>query len=533
MASLLLHKTAKLKSLSTFNKTLPEFSEVPSKIVSVVDKAFHKSLVSNVTDVKEWKPIRDEALNKQPQLTPRELARFKFSLCYRGERLVESYLGRPALHQWLDEKALNMLPHMNSIELFSLLTGYSSTMNEKFYVKLMNHLVSETKCEEDLNVLATGMYVVNSFYPVDKTLTPLVKSHVPETMIQQVSQVLVNRLLDRVTELTDDQFATICSGISRVGLGYKHIETLYPLTDALQEDLMHRRINRMSFENLIDVTSGFFWSNLAQDNIAKPLVEKILEKKEMLSYDNGFEVVQAINARQPCPEVLVKKVNELIKDGMASEDYMRITDYIFNTQCKDEELISKHLKFSLKNKPFPVHHFEALKKHQYYLKKYFKHLINDDFTEALARTGYLFDGQRLFKNTEIYENEHFLQVKTWIKTLGFENICQHLHNGHEIIDFAIKPQMVAIQVALPKYHLIGKWEEDTRIIKEPKRKFKIANHFDNKSRWLELLGFKVIRLNYQEMSENAETKGERDKNFMDFLKPLGIERTERKKFSNS
>lgn len=518
------HKSSKVKSLSAFSKALPEFFEVPSKLNSVVDKAFHKSLVMNVTDVKEWKPIRDEALNKKHDLTPRELARFKFSLCYRGERLVESYLGRPALHEWLDAKALAMLPHMNAVELISVLAAYSSTMDFNFYEKLMNLLAQESKSEDDLNVLAAGVYVVNRYYTEDRTFIPLIANKAVPELINNVTKVLSSRLIDHITELTDDQFSLICAGIGRVGLGYKNIDTLYPLSDALQEDLVARRLSRMSFHNLIDVTSGFFHSNLAQDPLAKSLIEKLQEKKSEINYDNGIELVQAINSRQICPEDLTKQVNSLIKSEMVPEDYIRLTEYIFNTNCKDETLLAGHMKMIMANKPFPLHYFDRLKRHKYHVKKYFPELVKDEFVERLEKAGYLYDGLRLIKNDEIYLNPHFLQVKKWIKCLGFDNVSQHLHNGHEIVDFAVKPQNVAIQVALPKYHLIGKWEDDLRIVKEPKRKFKIANHFEYKCRWLELLGFKVVKLNYHELSENAESKEARDKVFMDFLKPLGIEK---------
>ena len=84
------------------------------------------------------------------------------------------------------------------------------------------------------------------------------------------------------------------------------------------------------------------------------------------------------------------------------------------------------------------------------------------------------------------------------------------------------PQKIGIMLAMPKLHLIGKWEEDFRIVKEPQRKFKIANGFEIRCKWLELLGFKIIRMNYQEVSENSKTKNDRDKKFLEFLKPLGI-----------
>ena len=46
------HKTSALKSLQVFYTTLPEFSEIPTKPSSVVDKAFEKSIIQGISDVR-------------------------------------------------------------------------------------------------------------------------------------------------------------------------------------------------------------------------------------------------------------------------------------------------------------------------------------------------------------------------------------------------------------------------------------------------------------------------------------------------
>ena len=92
--------------------------------------------------------------------------------------------------------------------------------------------------------------------------------------------------------------------------------------------------------------------------------------------------------------------------------------------------------------------------------------------------------------------------------------------------FAWMPQRIGLMVALPQFHLIGKWEEDNRIIKDSKRKFKISNSFELKCKWLELLGFNIIRMNYQEVTESNEPREVRDKKLLDLLKPLNILPTE-------
>lgn len=527
--ALIHHKTSRLKSLGPFYSLLPEFSEVPRKLDSVVDKAFFKALVDAKTDVREWKGIREEALSKKPDLTPREIARFKFALCNRGEFLVESYLGRPALHQWLDEKAIKMIPHMNAVELVSLLTAYGNSHTKEFYAALISQLLSEIKAEENLDVLSVGLYAINSHFNTDRKFIPLLKDPTHSKAVKDFTDIVSPKIIEKVTEFTDDQFATICAGIGKVGIGFPNIERLYNLTDNLKEDFLRRRIQRMSLENLIDVAAGFFYTNLAPDDLARAITEKITEKKSQLNYFTAVDCALALSARQPCSEELLKHINTLVKSEMAKEDYLKISTYIFNTQCKDEEILSKHMKHVIASRPIPSHNYEVLKKHKFYLERYSKHLVTDEFIQILENSGYLYNANRLLNDQEEFNNEHFENAENWFRCLRINHKSRHLHNNHEVLHFAIKPQNVAIQIALPKFHLIGKWEEDMRILKEPKRKFKISNQFENKCRWLELLGFKVIRINYQEIAENCESKEMRDKNFLDLLRPLGIEATEEKR----
>ena len=47
------HKSSKLKSLQVFYNSLPEFSEAPLVTNSVVDKAFQKSIIHDISDVRE------------------------------------------------------------------------------------------------------------------------------------------------------------------------------------------------------------------------------------------------------------------------------------------------------------------------------------------------------------------------------------------------------------------------------------------------------------------------------------------------
>ena len=255
------HKNSKLKSLDVFYKLLPEFSETPSSLSSVVDKAFDKSIIRDVSDVREWKPIRDETLKQQPLLTPRELARFKFSLCNRGLSLTQSYLGRPALHDWIDSKTKQMLPHMSALELLSVISAFATASPEGLYEESINQLYKEILQDNDLGTLALSVYVVSNFYNHSSTEIPSSKKPKHSSLTARYFEIVGPMIVEKITEFSDDQFATICAGIGRASVNPMEIEVIYPIMDAVQAEILQRRGKRMSIENLVDVASGFFNNN--------------------------------------------------------------------------------------------------------------------------------------------------------------------------------------------------------------------------------------------------------------------------------
>lgn len=513
------HNSSALKSLQVFYKLLPEFSESPKTLNSIVDKAFNISIMQGISDVKEWKPIRDEALQTQPQLTPRELARFKFSLCYRSPLLLDSYLGRPALHSWLESKAKSLLPHMTCLELISVLTAFSSTASAEFYTEALSCLHKEIATETDLSTLAMSVYTVFTYYNHPKAPIPTIKDPAHSVFCKTFIELISPVLIDKVTEFSDDQFATICAGLGKASIEFSSIDAIYPLTDALQSDLLHRRVKRMTLDNLVDVASGFFYNNLGSDELYKGILGKVMEKRKEFNYNNAVDFAMAISQREICNKEILNITNGLIKQNMGSEDYVKISKYAVSTECKDEEILKKLVENTTK-KNMPDYEYQDIKKLQYYLNRFYKNLVTDEFIERLEKTGYLFNGGRYKTHSTEINTKQFKEFERWLQFLDQPIIGPYSYSNHDYFHWAWMPQKIGLMLAMPKYHLIGKWEVDTRIIKEPKRHYKIANSFEIRCKWLELLDFKVIRMNYQEVSENANSKTERDKNFLDFIKPL-------------
>lgn len=516
------HKASRLKSLQTFYSLLPEFSEAPKTVVSLADKAFDKSIIQGVTDVRAWKPIRDEALALNPRLTPRELARFKFSVSYTSPLLLNTCLGRPALHQWLDTKAKEMLPHMNSLELVSVLLGYGSNVTLDFYEEIMNSLYKEILQENDLNTLAMSLYAVCNSYNPTVVSIPATKDPKHSLLCSRFVSIVSPKLIDRITEFSDDQFATICAGIGGNGVNFEDIPVAYPLVDAIETEVINRRGKRMAIENLVDVASGFFNSNLGSEDLAKLLTGKIMEKKKELNYFTGVDYALSLSQREVCNKDLLFTVNTLIKNNIETQDFLKITKYIINTECKDEDLIKKLITCINSYKFFHKSHYYDLKKLQYYLNKHLSHLVPQEFVDKVEFCGYEFIATKFLDNNLEVNTSYYKEFNNWMLYLNQSCLGPYVYSNHDWFHWAWMPQKVAIMLAMPKFHLVGKWEEDHRIIKEPKRKFKISNGFETRCKWLEMLGFKVIRINYQDLAENAVSKAQRDSNMTEFLKQLGI-----------
>lgn len=501
---------------------MPEFSELPSSLSSVVDKAFDKSIVKNVSDVREWKPIRDETLKNQPNLTPRELARFKFSLCHTGSYLTPTSLGRPALHSWIDLKAKKMFPHLNALEILSVLSAFATNSPPDLYEELLTLLYKEILEVNDLNTLAMSIYTVSHYYNYTTKYYPCYKNPKHSELSAKFFQIVTPVVIEKITEFTDDQFATICAGIGRNSVNPLQIDSIYPLVDALQAEVLARRGKRMSLENLVDVAAGFFNNNLGTEELAKLVMGKVMEKKKDLSYFTGVDFVLSVSEREICNKELVKIVNGLVKNDLATEDYMKISKYIFNTECKDEEVITSFFK-SVENLPkFPEKNYQELKKLQFYLEKNLNHLVPESFLEKVEHSGYAFDAKQYLRNCLETSTKPYKEFSDWLDYLKLSFIGPYIYKNHDLVDWAWMPQKVAIMLAQPKFHLIGKWEEDNRIIKEPMRKYKVSNGFELKCKWLELLGLKVIRMNYQDIAENAVSRKDRDAKMLAFLAPLDI-----------
>ena len=296
---------------------------------------------------------------------------------------------------------------MNAIELLSVISAFVNTSSPVLYEEIMNFLCKEILEVTDLNTLALSVYVISNHYNYSSPQVPINKDTKHSSISSHFLGLISPRLINKITEFTDDQFATICAGIGRSSINPNDIDIIYPLMDAIQGEVVQRRAKRMSIENLVDVASGFFNNNLGEDVLAKLITGQIMEKRQELNYFTGVDYALSLSEREVCNKELLSAINKIVKDNIDSKDYIKISNYIINTECKDEVLIKKQLACLNSYRSYPKNNYQELKKFQYYLKKYFKHLVSDEFLEKVELCGYSFNAEHYLQNNLETSSKYF------------------------------------------------------------------------------------------------------------------------------
>lgn len=523
--SLVQHKPRNLKSLGAFYKALPEFSEIQTGTKSYVDKAFNASIIEGQTNLKYWKDFRTELLAKKPTLTPREFARLKFALTHSTQELEETYLGRPVLHDWIDQQTEKMLPFMTSIELVSTLSSFGKLSSPEFYEKTVNLLITEMKQEEDLDVISIAPYVVSNSYRDPLPPHPVRIDPKQQEIAVKFLQEMTPKILDRLTEFSDDQLSSICGGIAGSQASVKLRAKIHLLADSIEQEILIRRLNRFNITNLVDVVKGFANVNLGSEKLFENLRGKILEKGQDLDFDTAIDLGSSLSLREPISKELQKIINSKlsIKTDMKKKYLQKLSIYLFNTQSKDETLLRSYVDYIENLKYVNILDYQHVRKMKYHIEKVNIKLINEDYGEKLEEKGYLFIGQRLCEHNPEVESKYFDKMRNWINChLKYKCAHNYLFENHETMQFGFMPQKVALMTAFPDFSLRGKYVYDDRLVKDPKYKYQTTHEFEMKCRWLELLGFKVAKLNYHDLVENMETWQDRDQLLIGCLSNMGI-----------
>ena len=325
---------------------------------------------------------------------------------------------------------------MNAIELLSTITAFSKHISTEYHSEIVTKLYKEILEVNDLNTLALSVYVVSNYYNHSTEFIPFIKDLKHSELSKKFFSIVSPVLIEKITEFSDDQFATICAGVGRRSVNLVDVDVIYDLMDAIEKELLHRRAKRMSLDNLVDVSAGFYNNNLGSDELAKTITGKIMEKRKDLSYFNGVDYALNMSEREVCNKELLNTVNTLIKANLCKEDFLKICRYVINTECKDEDLIQKVLSLSTEFRSFDEQNYFELKKFQYYISRYFNQHITDQFLEKVETSGFTFYAKRLLKDKTEIENPCFKEFSNWLNYLKQSCVGPFVYLNHDLVHWA-------------------------------------------------------------------------------------------------
>mmetsp|Transcript_25634 Transcript_25634/g.44859 ORF Transcript_25634/g.44859 Transcript_25634/m.44859 type:complete len:528 (+) Transcript_25634:819-2402(+) len=512
-----------LYSLDTLARALPEFFEV-SAPQGLVDKAFHDSFVAKNDDMRHWKAFRTEYLAQQPRLTPRELARLKFALSHRGEDQTSyANYGRSLFHSKLEEEVRQFLPHMTAHELLSVMLGFSANRRPALYNDAFARLKEEIKGEENLEILALAPYVVARFAPAPK------KPHeewYPNTSTNlDFADVVTPLLINRLTEFSVSQLATICSGLSSMKLHPKMRTGVAELVTSIEEEILYRRVNTLSGENLVDVLKCFADVNLGSDQIFSAFSGKLAQTLEEVDIDAALDLAHSLVSREMLPNEILGRFNKrLLKDMLQLRpSYVgKLAEYLFFIQTNDRPLLSSFVKY-IEGVPVSSLHYAKVRNLKVWMEAKHSSIFTPLFHQNADKRRDKFWANDLVDYNPEYKTKEF---ETFTGILGqglrYRFMKRYVYENIWYTDNAFMPEKVGINLAQPDFHLIGNVVYDHRIVKEPAYRYRPKHSFKMKGEALKLFGWKVIEFNYHELLENTN-RVDREKLIKDTLSKHGIE----------
>jgi hypothetical protein len=508
--------------LETLNKALPEFFEV-SAPQGLVDRAFHDSIVAKNTDMKHWKAFREEFLAQHLRLTPREISRLKFALSRKGNDLsLAANFGRTPLHSKLEEDVRQYLPHMTAQELLSVMFGFSRTGKLPLYEAAYERLKEEIKEETSLDVLAIAPYVVAKSIPWTKR-TEHWYPHTAHNLdfVATVTPMLLNRL----TEFSSNQLATICSGLSTMDLNPKRRLEAEELVSSIETEILYRRVSTLSGENLVDVLKSFAAINLGSDQLFSAFREKLAQTLEEVDIDAAVDLAHALTSRELLGSDVLGRFNKRLVKEMSSvrRAYVgKLAEYLFYIQTTDKPLLESFVKF-VEGGLVPLSHYTKVRDLRLWIKGRHPSIVSPLFTQMAEKKEGVFWVENLVHERPEYKTKEFLTMQGILQNnLGYQCLKEYTYQNLFSTDFAFMPQKLALHLAQPDFHLVGKVEYDHRIVKEPAIKYKPKHSFKMKGEALKLYGWKVVDLNYHELMEN-QSREEREKLLKDTLTKHGVQ----------
>lgn len=400
---------------------------------------------------------------------------------------------------------------MNSIELLSSFAAFSPMAKTELCDLLTNYLTKEMCSETDLGVLASIPYITGSYMGKQRISYPEVPDYTRTREIVQILMKVGELLAPRITELTDDQFALLCGGLANCELPVSEVLAISSFVDCVEEEYLVRRMNRGSVENVIDVLRFMDKMNRGEAVVGQ-ISEIILGHKSSLNVSGAVDIGVLLSNMIKLPTNLQSELNNVISNSIGEyNDIGNLATYLFNTSCQDKQLLRKFIDKVETLKCVQVRDYQSVRKLKIYIEKKYSDILTDEFTEKLEAKKYFYTARKLLENNEELQNEMITQGFTYIQSyLRFRCINSYLYSDYDYVHIAWMPEKLALQFALPHYHLLGKYVPDTRLWKEPPKTYLVRNDFHIKNKWLGLLGWRVLSVNYHDLLENYPSKESRD-----------------------
>lgn len=516
-----------LYSLDTMNSALPEFFEVapPERLVN---KAFHDSFVEKITDMKHWKSFRTKFLDlaQNERNPPRELARLKFALTHKGDDLMEpANYGRRTLQDYLDQEVQSYIRYMTTQELLSVMFGFSRNRKPDIYLEAFERLKVEIMKEPNLDVLSVAPYIVARSAPGKLMASPWYpNTDLNLDLLATVTPLLINRM----TEFSSGQLATICSGLNTMNLHPKRRTGAEELVSAIEAEILYRRVETLSGENLAEVLKSFANVNLGTDQLFAAFSDKLPSTLEEIDIDAAVDLAHSLVSREMLPSEVLARFNKRLTKDMASvrRSYVgKLAEYLFFIQTNDRPLLSNFVKF-VEAAPVPLAYYTQVRHLKLWMEPKHSALLTPLFLQNADKYSNKFWIEKCTEGNPEFKTKEFetffrilsrnLQYRS-VKAFGYENLWY--------TDYAFMPQKVGINLAQPDFHLIGNVVFDTRFVKEPALRYRPKHSFKMKGEALKLFGWKVVEFNYHDLMENCASREERERLIKEALTKVGIEPT--------
>lgn len=519
-------KSHHLHSLSGFSTPFPEFISASVHEGNLIDEAFKSSFIDEVQDLKYWKTYRERFLTNPPTLSPREAARLKYALNYKGKDGVKyAHWGRESMNKVLDDQCKAAVEHMNAQELLSSLYGFRSLKSESLYTALYAALNKEIKTVKDLNLLAIAPYIVSHSAINARYLPPTrAKTDTSERNLAFL-EVIQDLCVDRITEFSDDQIAVLCAGLANAEIAPEKRLRMKGLLDAIEQDVVNRRVERMSAGNWVDVGKAFIRLNWGGEELFAGLRTQVETKLPSMEGDEIADLAYHLSTRADLPAAFQSSLeaNLLTRLSTVRPDFSpRLALYLFHTLSSNSELLKSFITTVEEGAVLPLRKHYPFRVFKTFLEAKHPTLLTERFIEKTYGGAHAFDMRKWVPTYSRAETVQFRLVSSQLGKLGFKMVGGYAYNNLAMVDFAKMPEQVAISLALPAYDLIGKYEADERLVKSSKREFKVNKAFSMRAELLRLKGWKVVEWNSHELAENMESASVREQFMLQSLAQAGL-----------